>query len=53
MGLMDKAKAAAKDAADKVEGVAKKAVHAVDDKTGGKVPDSVKDAVDKIDGEKG
>jgi len=65
MGLLDKAKdlfakgggtAKAKElldkagGADKVEDVAAKAVDAIDDKTGGKVPDQVYDVVDKIDG---
>ncbi len=53
VSFLDKAKGAAKDAAEKVEDAAKKAVDMVDEKTGGKVPDAVKDAVDKIDGEVG
>ncbi len=54
MGLKDfadKAKDALGDAREKIEDVAEAAVDKVDDMTGGKVPDKVKDLVDKIDGE--
>lgn len=47
----DKAKDALGEVREKAEDVAAKVVDKVDDATGGKVPDSVKDAVDKIDGE--
>jgi len=65
MGLLDKAKAMfdksggankAKDmldkagGMDKVEDIAAQAVDKADQATGGKVPDQVYDAVDKIDG---
>jgi hypothetical protein len=59
MSFLDKAKAAAKDLAenqaakDAFENAAEKAVDVVDDKSGGKVPDAVKNAVDKIDGKDG
>ena len=51
MGLMDKAKEALEDVRDKVEDVAEAIVDKVDQVSGGKVPDAVKNAVDKIDGE--
>ena len=53
MGLFDKAKDAAESARDAVGNAAEAAVEKVDDMTGGKVPDVVKDVVDKIDGEEG
>lgn len=53
VSFIDKAKDAIKDVAEKVEDVTDKVVDVIDEKTGGKVPDAVKNAVDKIDGEKG
>lgn len=53
MGLFDKAKDMAEDARDKIGDAAEAAVEKVDEMTGGKVPDAIKDAVDKIDGEEG
>ncbi len=52
-GAMDKAKDAAEGARDMAENAAEAVVNKVDDMTGGKVPDAIKDAVDKIDGEEG
>jgi len=52
-GAMDKAKDAAEGARDVVGNAAESVVDKVDDMTGGKVPDMIKDAVDKIDGEEG
>ena len=51
MGIFDKAKDALGDVREKAEDVAEKVVDKVDDMTGGKVPDAVKNIVDKIDGE--
>ncbi|MBP7929822.1 MAG: hypothetical protein KAZ88_04015 [Acidimicrobiia bacterium] len=45
--LADKAKGVDR---DQIEDLATKAVDKVDEMTGGKVPDKVKDLVDKIDG---
>lgn len=56
MSLFDKAKDAAKKAMkdrDRVEDVADKVVEVADKRTGGKVPDQVRDAVDGIDGKEG
>jgi hypothetical protein len=56
MSLFDKAKDAAKKAMkdrDRVEDVADKGVDLADDRTGGKVPDQVRDGVDRIDGKEG
>ena len=50
-GAMDKAKDAAEGARDVVGNAAEAVVDKVDDMTGGKVPDAIKNAVDKIDGE--
>lgn len=50
-GAMDKAKDAAEGARDVVGNAAEGLVEKVDDMTGGKVPDAIKEAVDKIDGE--
>ncbi len=47
----EKAKDLAGDARDAVGNAAEAATEKIDDATGGKVPDSVKKVVDKIDGE--
>ena len=52
-GAIDKAKEAAEGARDMAGNAAEAVVGKVDDMTGGKVPDAIKDAVDKIDGEEG
>jgi len=50
---MDVAGDAVEKARDVAGSAAETAVGKVDDMTGGKVPDAVKNAVDKIDGEEG
>jgi hypothetical protein len=50
MGILDKAKQLMKGRERQIEDAAEKVVDVVDNKTGGKVPDPVRDAVDKIDG---
>lgn len=47
--VTDQAKDAIDTAREKAEDLAEQAVHKVDEVTGGKVPDAVKKAVDKID----
>lgn len=49
--MADKAKDALEDVRDTAGDLAEKAVDKIDDATGGKVPDAVKDIVDKIDGD--